>query len=257
MEASQTLTEKPSSDIDKKFNLLGSGLVWRIWRFAVRVLYGFRASGLENMPAKDPYILVLTEVSLASMMFSGWLAAEVLKTRGKGHEEDVLTFMQEELWRFDFFKKFANKQTGGGGYRPLTPRGAGKLSLSLLDGYKMLRRGGVVMMNPEGDLPWDGHPLPFGTAMAWLALHSGAAVLPGVVTIGAYDMWPRWRMGRGPSLRGQVRLNISKPIKVTDAPPGRDLRCRYCRRHRAHPCRIRPPALWRRRAGGLGRPDHA
>jgi hypothetical protein len=74
-------------------------------------------------------------------------------------------------------------------------------------------------MNPEGDMRWDGRPLPIGSAAAWLALHTGAPILPVVPSASAYDIWPRWRML--PSLRGRVILRVGRPFSLCDTPQAR------------------------------------
>ena len=76
--------------------------------------------------------------------------------------------------------------------KPLMPEGAGRLALGLLDGVKVLRAGGLVNINPEGDTTWDGRPLWPGKALAWLALHTAAPIVPALASIGAYDLAPAW-----------------------------------------------------------------
>jgi hypothetical protein len=90
------------------------------------------------------------------------------------------------------------------------------LALSLVDGYRILRDSGIVILNPQGDGPWDGRPLPIGRSLAWLGLHSAAPVVMAICSIGAYEIWPRWQVW--PSLRGRVVLRIGKPFKLVDLP---------------------------------------
>ena len=101
-------------------------------------------------------------------------------------------------------------------FNPLIPHSAGRLSLSLLDGYHALRRNGVVVINPEGDATFDGRPVPIKNGLAWMALHTGAPVVPAIVSIGGYDIWPRWQ--RVPSLRGRLKLTMGQPFTLTDEP---------------------------------------
>ncbi len=68
----------------------------------------------------------------------------------------------------------------------------------LLRAYRILQGGGAIAIAAEGELTWDGrlqHPLAPGAA--WLALRTGAPVVP-VVSVGGYDVQPRWQMDRMP-----------------------------------------------------------
>jgi len=72
----------------------------------------------------------------------------------------------------------------------------------------------------EGELTWDGrlqHPLMPGTA--WLALRCGAPVVP-VVSIGGYDLQPRWDMERL-RLTGRLIIRAGPPLTLGDAPMAR------------------------------------
>jgi hypothetical protein len=118
------------------------------------------------------------------------------------------------LWSLSYFSNVPKQ--GEADIMPLMPQGAGRLALGLLDGVKVLREGGMININPEGDVTWDGRPLRPGKAMAWLALHTGAPIVPALASIGAYDIWPRWRSR--PHLTGLMPLNIGKPFTLVDEP---------------------------------------
>ena len=212
--------EKPKNLRERIANLRNDiiyGWSWTIPLGVFRLLYGYRAIGMENIPNDDAFILAVNEWGLPATLVDGWLSVKVIMQRHETHPNAMLSYLQEELWRFKFFQRRSHRdKESRGHYRPLVPQGAGKLALGLMDGYKMLRDGGVVVMNPEGDMTWDGRPLPLGTGMAWLALHTGAPVVPALCTVGIYDIWPRWR--RLPSLRGHMTMRVGKPIKVTDVP---------------------------------------
>lgn len=201
-------------------------LAYRVWRFTIifpwlmaaqvaRLLYGFRVQGMEHVPARGPFILAIHEHSPISMFVSGFVSASVMCRLLDAGPISTMSYMHEELFALGMFRKLrqrkAREQFGA-----LLPRSAGNLAMSLLDGYRVLRDGGLVVLNPEGDLPWDGRPLPMGGALAWLALHSGAPVVPALCSPGAYDIWPRWK--RLPHLRGSLTLKIGAPITLTSAP---------------------------------------
>lgn len=204
-------------------------LAYRIWRFMImlpwmlaaqvaRLLYGFRVEGLEHIPAKGPFILAIHEHSPISMFVSGFVSASVMCRLLDAGPISTMSYMHEELFALGMFRKLRQRKAREK-FGALLPRSAGNLAMSLLDGYRVLREGGLVVLNPEGDLPWDGRPLPMGGAVAWLALHSGAPVVPALCSPGAYDIWPRWKLL--PSLHGNLSLKIGAPITLTNTPRNR------------------------------------
>ncbi len=192
-------------------------LPWHAAIFLLRRLYGFRVEGEENLPREGPFILVSNEHSPIAFLITGWMSIVAIKNAFRRNPETI-SFLREELFDFPFFRSALNEKTPGR-YAALTPVAAGRLALSLLEAYRVLQNGGIVTLNPEGDMPWDGRPLPLGHALAWLGLHSGAPLVPAMITMGAYDIWPRWQAR--PNLKGQVKLRIGKPFRLCDAPQER------------------------------------
>jgi hypothetical protein len=188
---------------------------WNIVVFFFRLLYGFRAEGLGNVPAEGPFILVIREPGLPGVVVAAWITIRVrLKVLGR-RQDKFMSFMQESLFVLPYFRKLLQTQELGR-YGALLTHSTGPLALSLLDGYRVLREGGIVSLNPLGEGAWDGRPSPTGHSVAWLGLHSAAPVVPAVCSIGAYDIWPRWRMW--PSLRGQLTLKIGRPFRLCESP---------------------------------------
>jgi 1-acyl-sn-glycerol-3-phosphate acyltransferase len=179
-----------------------------------RLLYGFKVVGEENFPRKGPFILNLNEYSLPAMLVSGWIAIVLQKRVMETTPEAIQSYMMEELWSFGYFSSVPTQ--GESPLKPLMPQGAGRLALGLLDGIKALKAGGQVTLNAEGDATWDGRPLMPGKALAWLALHSGAPIVPALASIGSYDIGPAWR--GVPRLSGRMTLNIGKPFKLVGEP---------------------------------------
>ncbi len=179
-----------------------------------RLLWGFRVVNEENLPSQGPLILALNEYSALAMFVSGWVSIVMLKQFMEEDPDNVQSYMQEELWSFQFFRKVGADSEGK--IKPLRPQGAGRLALGLLDGVRVLQRGGLVIINPEGDAPLDGRPMALGNALPWLALHTGAPIVPALASIGMYDIMPLWRMQ--PYLRGRLTLNVGKPFTLCDEP---------------------------------------
>ena len=186
-------------------------LPWNIVSFIMRIFYDFRTEGMQNVPTDGAYILLVNEFGLICFLLSGWGSIMLLKDRYFKSPDNVMSYSQEELFAFSYFRKSSEH---GGMMRALIPHSAGRLAFSLVEGYKTLLRGGIVSMNPEGDMPWDGLPLPIASGASWLGLHTAAHLLPMVASASAYDIWPRWQIL--PSLRGKICLKYGKPFKLCE-----------------------------------------
>lgn len=180
----------------------------------LRLMYGFRVEGSENLPSEGPFILVVNEHSPIAFLITGWISIVSLKEAFKRNPETI-SFLREELFDFPFFRSALTDKTPGR-YAALTPVSAGRLALGLLEAYRVLQNKGIVVLNPEGDMPWDGRPLRLGHALAWLGLHTAAPIVPAIITMGAYDIWPRWQPRL--NLSGRVRLRIGKPFQLAETP---------------------------------------
>jgi 1-acyl-sn-glycerol-3-phosphate acyltransferase len=185
-------------------------LLFRFLGFLLKLLYGFRIEGVENLPRTGPYIILYNEPSLLSNICNLVVNFTVISqpfSQGK-----VLSFVGEEFWALPYARFILTKMRAF----PLAPHGSGKYSLRLLDALEHLKQGGVVIIEPEGDTSRDGRPLPIRSGAAWLGLHSAAPFVPVIVSVGAYDIWPSWQAL--PSLRGQIVQRVGKPFRLTGTP---------------------------------------
>ncbi|MFC2030165.1 lysophospholipid acyltransferase family protein [Chloroflexota bacterium] len=188
---------------------------WFIMVSVFRIIYGFRVEGKENIPEEGPLILLIHEPSLIGVVVAGWITIVArLKVLGK-RQDRSMAYMQDYLFLLPYFRKLLTTRRFGR-YGGLLSHSAGRTALSLLDGYRVIGEGGLVTMNPAGEGPWDGRPVSLGHSLAWLALHTAAPIVPAVCSIGAYDIWPRWRIY--PSLRGSLVLRIGAPFRLADTP---------------------------------------
>ena len=188
------------------------------WEFIVlvlRLMYGFRVKGLENIPTDGPLVLLIREPSLIGVLVSGWISIRVRLQVLKDRQDKSVQFMQETLYAIPYFRSLLSRSELGR-YSSLVSHSAGRMALGLVDGYRVLLDGGLTILNPQGEGAWHGRPLPTGHSVAWLSLHTGAPILPAVCSIGAYDIWPRWSIR--PSLRGRLELTIGEPIQLVDTP---------------------------------------
>ena len=167
-----------------------TGAPWRLAAGLFKLLFGFSIEGFENIPEQGSFLIAVTEYAIACTLTDGHVVNEVVNHRFAGQPEKTMSYMQEEMWTMAYFRNTA-RDASVGRIRALQPHAAGRLALGLLEGVPVLRGDGIVIMNAEDDMAWDGRPLPMGKAMAWLTLHTAAPTVPLVATPGAYDVWPR------------------------------------------------------------------
>jgi hypothetical protein len=211
---------------------LRSGLAWKIveWPWDIgaglaRLFYGFRFVGKERIPREGPAIIWLNEMNPFGPVICGWIIVkgmgEVFTEVG---DENVFYTHHEDLFTFKPFRKIwesqVNRKDAGVTNRPLTrplsPASAGQLALGLLDGYRVLMNKGFAVVNPEGDAPWDGRPLPIGRSLPWWALRTAATIVPIFSPTSVYDSWPRWQAL--PYRGGHWVLEVGQPFKLCDEP---------------------------------------
>jgi 1-acyl-sn-glycerol-3-phosphate acyltransferase len=186
--------------------------MWFLLDLLLRPLYGFRIEGAENIPSKGPFIALMKEGGgPISMIF---VAIGLIQTQGnlmRTLGDKYVATMHEDVWR-RIWSRYPMELP----IHPLRSHSAGVLALGLMDQLQALREGGVAAINPEGDLSWDGRPLPIRPGAAWLGLHTAAPLVPMVGSAGGYDIWPLWQ--KRPSLRGRVVVRIGRPFQLCDSP---------------------------------------
>lgn len=193
---------------------------WFLIIFLFRLLYGFRIENPQNLPKEGPFILALKEPSIAGIFSTGYLAIKVLLPQiSKKPPTPMVAFMQDRLFEKNYIN-YANavlKRYGWEGQlRALIPHAAGRMAFNLFEGLQVLKKGGCVFLNPEGNARWDGLPMTIGHSLAWLGLHSAAPIYPALCTVGAFDIWPTWRTR--PYLSGNLFVRVGDPFKLTESP---------------------------------------
>jgi 1-acyl-sn-glycerol-3-phosphate acyltransferase len=167
-----------------------------------RLLYGLEAQGLEHLPSRGPAVIVGRRISRVDFFavaflvriigeFSGMTGAIVICNNR------LIARLGREL-----------------GILP-TLKGKGLSAAPLLEAYKLLQQGNIIVLPDEGEVPWDGHLQPLKGGAAWLALRTRSPVIVAVME-GGYDIWPRW--ASRPALTGKLRFKVGKPFYLSDAP---------------------------------------
>lgn len=155
----------------KFVNLFTKVTAWPVQKVVFRTKIMYQDKAVQNRKIKGPAILVSNHTAIWD--YAIWLFVFISRT---------LRFQMAEL----LFKKpvLGPFLRGLGGI--LVDRNA--FDFSFLDSsMQILEKGGVVGVFPESRIPQPGEqrPLPFKPSAAWLAILSGAPVIP-VYTNGVY-----------------------------------------------------------------------
>ncbi len=175
-------------------------------RWLAGILYGMRIIGEENLPPQGPAIISGNEIGFMGVMASASVMGLAMAEK---KIQIPLSFADEGGWMMG-----ANKVYELADSHPVLPQGRGRGAGTLLQCLRHLQAGGTVLLNPEGEMTWDGRMAPIHNGLGWLALRTGAPIVLIVTTYGAYEVWPKW--ARWPHLRGRFDVIISEPIYVTD-----------------------------------------
>jgi len=182
----------------------------RLAFLSARLLYRLTVEGEERIPREGPCLFPMNH---AAPVADGLTYLVIAYRR-----PDVYLFGWQALGDENPANRFLEGIGEGIGERLLRAyRAEGISAGELLRAYRVLRRGGAIALNPEGELTWDGRlQYPFRSGTAWLALRTGAPVIP-VVSVGGYDIQPRWWMEKI-HLTGRLTIRVGEPFTLCDRP---------------------------------------
>jgi 1-acyl-sn-glycerol-3-phosphate acyltransferase len=191
-----------------------------IGRLYARVFYRYEAHGVENVPVTGPCIIGINHPGkLLGDMFA---ALAILPrripviVRPEGMSGGGIQAVTEPR---GFGEALAGRilQTGARGLPGIGISRAGDSPVAQnMAMLKALEQDRAVFIAVEGEVAWDGRLNPARPGAPWLALRSGAPVLPVAVT-GSYDIWPRWETN--PRLTGKVIVRIGAPFHLVASTP--------------------------------------
>lgn len=172
----------------------------RIWYQFVRrtvvvcgtLLYRLRWTGLENIPAEGPVLIVSNHQSHFDPPFVGGGSPRRMNYLARG-----------SLFKFGPFG-WVSKSLDA---IPIDLKGSGLSGIK--ETLRRLKRGEMVLVFPEGGRTRDGEIRPFLPGFTALAIRSRASIVP-AATEGAYDVWPCTR--RFPKLWGTIHVLYGKPM---------------------------------------------
>ena len=163
------------------------------WYFHVQV------QGLERVPPRGPVILAINHLSMLDPILVGAVMPRVVHFMAK-----------QELFRYPLLGWLLRRLHAFPVRRGQADREALARALDLL------RAGEVVGIFPEGTRSADGQLLPLQGGTAFLALKSGAAVIP-VAIAGTHRAMPRGALW---PRRVRVQIRIGEPVRLSLPAPG-------------------------------------
>lgn len=171
-----------------------------IFRAFFRLINRWEVSGREHVPARGGVLLIANHTSYADPPIVGSACPRPVYFMAKAELFDipVLGFLIRRTHAFP------------------VKRGAADTS-ALRRGIRLLKEGKVLLVFPEGTRSPDGRLLPLETGAAFVALSSGAQVVP-VGVDGADRVLPP----HSPLVRpAKLRVRIGPPVELDDLRGGK------------------------------------
>lgn len=151
----------------------------------IRLLFTRSVVGIENLPASGPYIIAANH---SSYMDHFLLAAMVRKERG-----NKLYFLTRSEAFEGYWSDLWHRSTGCVPVDRANPEIASFRTM-----IKILKRGDIVVVYPEGTRSVDGMPLPPKPGVIKLSLHADVPIIP-IGIYGAHKILPKGRLMPRPS----------------------------------------------------------
>ncbi|WP_438355002.1 lysophospholipid acyltransferase family protein [Microbacterium sp. CJ88] len=188
------------------------GATYALGRFVIsplaRVVYRPRIEGAALVPLTGPVIFASNHLS-----FIDSIAIPVAAPR-------PVHFLAKS----SYFDKWASRQFFTSIGAIPVDRGAGKAALDALDQQRLLlEQGKAVALYPEGTRSLDGRLYKGRTGVAFLALQTGAPVVP-VGLIGTDEVMPVG--AKRPSLHARVTVRFGEPLDLAHHGPANSGRAR-------------------------------
>jgi CMP/dCMP kinase len=187
-------------------------MVALVSRIGARLVADVRIEGMEHVPATGAVILAANHVSNIDPILAGAWTTLFLRRRR------IHWLGKRELFAWPVFGWISAL----GGVHPVDRSTADVEAYRLAT--RILERGYVLMIFPEGTRSPTGELQEAKDGMAQLALRTGATILP----IGINDsdrVWPKGRKLPAPFPRRRITVRFGEPFKAADVvPPAADRR---------------------------------
>lgn len=210
-------TPEPALSPSDAEDVSGVGVTYFIGRWIVaplaRLVYRPRIEGARNVPRKGPVILASNHLSFIDSFVIPMFAPRPVYFLAKSSYFDgkgIAGWVSRQ-----FFTAI--------GATPVE-RGAGQAALDALDQQRrILASGRAIALYPEGTRSLDGRLYKGRTGVAFLALETGAKVVP-VGLVGTNEAMPvgaKW-----PRMRPKVTIRYGEPIDLSHHGPASSGRAR-------------------------------
>ncbi len=161
--------------------------------FILKIFFGFKVEGKENIPKNPPYLIASNHVS--------YLDPIVI---GSAFPHKVRFMAKKELFENRFLFWLLN-QLG------VFPVDRDSLDISSVKkSIKILKDGGVLGIFPEGTRSKDGKFKGANKGVVGIAVKGGAPIVP-VALKGTYEAWPAEKKFPRPY---RIKVKIGKPIDL-------------------------------------------
>ena len=149
----------------------------RLIQMFTRDLFRLRVSGLENLPAKGPYIISSNHQSyIDPVIMVSALPKEIM--------ENTFAVGTSEIFGEGFMRRLARW------LRVMVLDPDANLVPAMRAGAFGLKHGRILILYPEGERSIDGTPRIFKKGAAILSIHMQVPIVP-VAIEGFYEVWPR------------------------------------------------------------------
>jgi 1-acyl-sn-glycerol-3-phosphate acyltransferase len=166
-----------------------------IYLFALDRLH-LKASGLENVPEKGPFLLCSNHQSyIDPMVMAGALPWRLFR--------DTFALGTSDIFGKGFLRRLARW------LRVAVLDPDANLVSAMRAGAYGLSQGHILVLYPEGERTNDGNPRVFRKGAAILSIHTQAPIVP-IAIEGFYEFWPRHK--KFPKF-SDLQLTFGKPIQ--------------------------------------------
>jgi len=172
--------------------------------FVARLLWSARVEGSERIPADGPFILVANHASNLDPLILGWAVGN--------RQHRLIHFMAKaEMLRWPVLGWLATQSAVFFVRRGEGDRSAQRFAL------EALAAGRPIALHPEGTRSRDGHLKAGKSGAAFLAMRSGAPLLPAGIA-GTHRIFPG---GSSVPNASRISIRIGEPFTLPHVPDGR------------------------------------
>jgi 1-acyl-sn-glycerol-3-phosphate acyltransferase len=172
--------------------------------FVARMLWGARVEGSEHIPADGPFILVANHASNIDPLVLGWAIGN--------RQHRLIHFMAKaEMLRWPILGWLASQSAVFFVRRGEGDRSAQRFAL------EALAAGRPIALHPEGTRSRDGHLKAGKSGAAFLAMRSGAPLLPAGIA-GTHRIFPG---GSSVPHASRISIHVGEQFTLPHVPDGR------------------------------------